>query len=856
MPSGIGTRADLAVQPAGFATCSVIRSTGVLETTAFRRLMQTPARVVVLAAPAGYGKSCLLRAAAETHTWNGLSCAWLGPELTIADRSIAEIDIVLMDGAHQARTDDLFQIIRAACISETRQRLLVATRTLPDADWLTLEASGQLELLRPGELALTRAETQALLQHYSGSSPSSAQVDKIWAVTEGWPIAAQWHGMLARKLGGWNRVSIEAPKAHDDLGRYLNEMIYRELDDTSRDLLFDICDLGPFQAEMFCDVDQQRGSAVLGRLRHESLLVQEAEDGAGKVRLNGILQSFLESKRQEIGRGRNLNLLDRARQWATAHARHADAVEFALRAGKHELAHELLARNCADIVNLHGELRGMLRWTDELRGVGVELGDEVALWRIWALILVGDLALAERELAARKDQIGRNGEPRLQLHADRLELSLAARRRPPGEIVQIADQWLVRWGAQDPFHLAATCVLRALAHLVRGDVLQTRRDMATAQRAACESGSLYADIWIAKAETFIGLRTGQPTAARDIVLSAIDRVRNDGTVSIPTLGALHLLAARVFVELGDMGRARAHLADGHLYRGDTGLVEIHLAASEAAAYIAELEGIEAALRELQLRRQGNIRSTLAQDCFTIRLLLRHEMIAEARERFDTAFEIFSGGWRHVAHDCAVPEYFMPTFKVVLAQLLLAEGLVREADQVSSTLLQATDFRTNIEDRIATQFVAACCAHLLGRRDEARRHMWRALRTASEHRMQQTAVTSCWPVRAMLNEYPDLEEGLRSDALALLAAIRARLGLNGSKQGREAAFAALTAREDEVLHMLDTGLNNEEIASFLAIGVSTVRWHVRNIYSKLGVRNRTGALSCARRLGLVRDSITP
>jgi DNA-binding NarL/FixJ family response regulator len=48
---------------------------------------------------------------------------------------------------------------------------------------------------------------------------------------------------------------------------------------------------------------------------------------------------------------------------------------------------------------------------------------------------------------------------------------------------------------------------------------------------------------------------------------------------------------------------------------------------------------------------------------------------------------------------------------------------------------------------------------------------------------------------------------------------------------------LTAREAEVLQLLQEGLTNAQIAHHLSIGIETVRTHARNIYRKLGISTR-------------------
>ena len=56
---------------------------------------------------------------------------------------------------------------------------------------------------------------------------------------------------------------------------------------------------------------------------------------------------------------------------------------------------------------------------------------------------------------------------------------------------------------------------------------------------------------------------------------------------------------------------------------------------------------------------------------------------------------------------------------------------------------------------------------------------------------------------------------------------------------------LTAREAEVLHLLQEGMTNAQIAHQLSIGVETVRTHARNIYRKLGVSTRRDLARFAR-----------
>ena len=62
--------------------------------------------------------------------------------------------------------------------------------------------------------------------------------------------------------------------------------------------------------------------------------------------------------------------------------------------------------------------------------------------------------------------------------------------------------------------------------------------------------------------------------------------------------------------------------------------------------------------------------------------------------------------------------------------------------------------------------------------------------------------------------------------------------------------SLTARELDVLRMLAAGRSNKEIAIKLSITETTVKSHLRSIFTKLGVLSRTEAVTVASRRGLV------
>jgi DNA-binding NarL/FixJ family response regulator len=78
---------------------------------------------------------------------------------------------------------------------------------------------------------------------------------------------------------------------------------------------------------------------------------------------------------------------------------------------------------------------------------------------------------------------------------------------------------------------------------------------------------------------------------------------------------------------------------------------------------------------------------------------------------------------------------------------------------------------------------------------------------------------------------------------VLPEVKARLA-------ERASMPTLTSREVEVLQLVSQGLRNKEVGAMLGITEGTVQIHVKNIFAKLGVNDRTGAVQVAVRRGLI------
>jgi LuxR family maltose regulon positive regulatory protein len=83
------------------------------------------------------------------------------------------------------------------------------------------------------------------------------------------------------------------------------------------------------------------------------------------------------------------------------------------------------------------------------------------------------------------------------------------------------------------------------------------------------------------------------------------------------------------------------------------------------------------------------------------------------------------------------------------------------------------------------------------------------------------------------------------AAVLLSGIEKTSGM--TQPSMQLLSEPLTAREVEVLKLINAGCSNQEIAEKLVISMPTVKRHISNIYTKLGVKSRTQALAIGKEL---------
>lgn len=109
-----------------------------------------------------------------------------------------------------------------------------------------------------------------------------------------------------------------------------------------------------------------------------------------------------------------------------------------------------------------------------------------------------------------------------------------------------------------------------------------------------------------------------------------------------------------------------------------------------------------------------------------------------------------------------------------------------------------------------------------------------------------------------DQFFEMLDGLQRGEAAMTRQTTTRLmkGLADLSPQRAELVQSLTQREIELLRLVAEGMSNKAIAQTLSISENTVKYHMRNILQKLGVQNRTEAVTQAIRAGLLDPDPSP
>jgi LuxR family maltose regulon positive regulatory protein len=189
--------------------------------------------------------------------------------------------------------------------------------------------------------------------------------------------------------------------------------------------------------------------------------------------------------------------------------------------------------------------------------------------------------------------------------------------------------------------------------------------------------------------------------------------------------------------------------------------------------------------------------------------------------------------------------------LVLARILLKQNRPNRA----LTLLERLEIAAKAQERVGSlieiQVLQALGFQAARKADQAMRALSHALMQAESEGYIRTFVDEGPHMAALLHQAA--LRGITPDYIARLLAVFPSVdeGIRPSSSAATFPFnEPLSERELEILHLMASGASNQEMAKSLSIALTTAKKHVSNIIRKLGVKNRTQAVSRGRDLGLL------
>lgn len=570
-----------------------------------RRLQQLPeeTRLVLLTAPAGYGKTTAVRQWVEI---GGHPFRWLRLDAASADPArLAQSLAAILGGAWPPDTDlpgsgpdvprspteanaelaeRLAAVFRAAgplvivldelervrsrhsldLVTGLAERLPRDSRVVVLADrrprWQVgrLVAQGRYAEFGVDDLAFTPTEAEELLDDAGLGLPADA-VAELVRRTEGWPLglrlAVGTLTQVADPVTAVWRISGDA----QPFAEYFREEVLSGLSVETVRFLMQTALLDRMTGSL-CDAALgTTGSATrLASARALGLFVRSEDDHGEWYRYERLFAEMLRAELRRREPGADLRVLRRASEWYEEHHRPAEAVEYALAAGGTFTAARLIVANAQD-VNSRGEVLRVRGWLEQLDRDALELYPPLAVMAAWVWALTGDAARARAALRSAESASFDGSLPDGGVSLESAVMRARAALAPEGVERMLIDA--ERGVALEPpgsrWHTQAALLLGA-AHMVNGaeqEALRWYEQAARFGRREQRPGALTA---LAE-QALLAAANGDWSLAEVCLRDSVElRVGTGLEDYMPALTA-YLAAARVALHRGDTSQAIAHV---------------------------------------------------------------------------------------------------------------------------------------------------------------------------------------------------------------------------------------------------------------------------------------------------------
>ena len=871
------------------------------------RLMEKLARghercLTIIQAPAGFGKSTLMSQWREHLVEKGLTCAWLvldsddrdpirfltllanafaaaGHELEQFSRTIpgaprgvrAEVAVatlldeveevggpiyLMLDDYHfvdGSEIDDVIGMIMSRPASGLR--LVIATRKRAGLPISILKARGLVAAIGPEELRFSAEEAQYLF----GGAIQGADVEALMKRTEGWAVALQLARLWVEDSQTPGEFIRSFTGSEGDVAEYLAEQVFSNLPLELQEFLVETSHLERIHGDLADAVRARRDSwDMLGKLEPLRALLVPIHGESGWYRHH---QLFAEYLRQQLARGggervRELHLS--ASEWFAANGMWLPAVRHACQAGD--------VRHAALLIEDAGGLRiglrdGLAQLRLLLENLPAELIYEFPRLKLARSLLLskeGRVAEARRHLNEVESEV-KADDPALQSDILMMDVMLGIYEGAEFSAADVAAMEALAQEIPEAENFVRGWLnnLLCIMHFQGGNLVKARSAAQTAMVHYTDLEAVHLQIFIHLHLGVIAMEEGELTEAHMELQKASILAQSHFASDKGLIGLARVPLAEVYYEWNDLGRARGlvfdALAEVEEYEG---WLEIYFSGYATASALALAEqGLEAALEIMQRadrtaaeRRMPKLGRLAAARRIEL-LTLAGEIGPAAALAGDSGLKL--GDWTK-AKAGATPWRERWQQEIALSRLALRQGKSGQARKALAAVHGDAEASGNDRVRIKAQILLALAHDEEGDLEAAAAALNQALSLAVPGAYRRSFIDEGEPMMAFLHRFirhtgigalaPQVVEFIAS---VLVAGKQSPDGIP-----LERASGIFSPREREILAQLNQGKSNKLIARALDMAEPTVKFHLRNVYVKLGVNNRALALAIAKQCDFV------
>ncbi|MAA75868.1 MAG: hypothetical protein CMN28_14300 [Salinisphaeraceae bacterium] len=755
--------------------------------------------------------------------------------------------------------------------------LVLASRHELPLEYARLLVAGQVVEIGPESLNFSHAEMSTFLERYHAVQLSESDLQALDDSTEGWPTGVQLIGLALRRHKGPAADLIHSFSGRDrDLTRYLVESILKLQPERVRQFLLQTSPLRRMSADLcIATTGNSDAPALLEQVGQANLFLISLDREGRWFRYHHLFAEFLQSEfRRRDDAGFRQTCL-RAANWCETRGYPSEAVRYALEAEQFEQAVDLIARNAMRVSMFDGDHYTVRDWMRNLPEAYHLHRPEILLSHAWSCAFSRDtqhaLALSQQAIdlldseEASTWSLSEEARERWLLWALNVQAATHACSDDIEDCIRRSAALLPRVPDSEPFLLATLANCLSYSYFARREFEDSRHYALMSHEQGHRADAHYLSAWGDFLHGLTLVESGNLNAAGELARSVQKDSEGLGLGQRSYVAGLAaLLSASIAIQRGDFATTAEHIDVGRAFKDIFGPVQPQLVAlqNEARLHVSRQQtekayevlrdGQVAALREQHRRlyvalavEEAALQLT-ADDVERARNTLRRTGLLPADRKSNSLSRAQRDG-----------------LKLLDAGVHLAEGDARPALRLLTSLQQGRGAETRGGFALAVTTHRAIALWDIGSEKEAARQLDRALVAAADEFHVYPILSAGKKLLPLLDYLAEKRPAAASESLGPVLELQNWLRdyLGGSTHGPPPTGASapqsvterpeiLTSRELEILRHLQAGLTNRQLADGLILSVPTVKWHLHNIYSKLGVGNRGAAVAAALRQNIL------